>query len=108
LLLDNPQNQVRPGMFARVKMVTDRVSNAIVVPREAVQRGKDGAAVMVVDDTNVAHRQPVELGTSDVAVVAILKGLHPGDKVITLSATPVKDGQTVRIGGAKPESGRRM
>lgn len=101
ITLDNPQHLVRPGMFARVSIVTDRIPAAVVVPREAIQNSKGGPAVIVVGRDSVAHRRSVVLGTSDAANFAVLKGVQLGDKVIVLSAMPVKDGQKVRIEGGK-------
>jgi multidrug efflux pump subunit AcrA (membrane-fusion protein) len=107
--LDNPDNVIKPGTFAHVAIETHRVRGAIVVPREAVQRGQDGSFVMVVDNSSVVRRRPVTLGTSGTDVIAITEGIRPGEKVITLSAYPVKDGQTVSAGkrGARTGPGRR-
>jgi HlyD family secretion protein len=104
--LDNTHNLLKPGMFAHVVMVTDRIHGLVVVPREAVQQGKDGPSVMVVDAENTAHRRPVTTGASDAAGIAVLDGVQSGEKVITLSAMPVRDGQTVRPGGGKPGRNR--
>jgi RND family efflux transporter MFP subunit len=101
VMLDNPRNQIKPGMFARVTMATDHLRNMTVVPREAVQQGATGATVTVVDAGNVARRRPVTLGASDADSIAITQGVQPGERVVTMSAAPVKDGQTVRIGGSK-------
>lgn len=101
VILDNPQNLIKPGMFARVTMVTGRIKGATVVPREAVQRGPSGAAVVVVDEQNTAHRRPVTLGASDTNGIAVTRGVQPGERVVTLSAMPLKDGQAVRVGGGR-------
>lgn len=103
LMLENTQNLINPGMFAHVIFTTDRFSNATVVPREAIRQGKQGPTVLVVDEGGVAHVRPVTLGAEDAEGYAITRGLQPGDKVITLSMTPVKDGQKVRIGTGAQE-----
>jgi RND family efflux transporter MFP subunit len=97
LTLNNPTGQIRPGMFARVTFVTQRIPNAIQVPREAVKNDKKTGApvVMVVDADSVAHVRPVKTGTGDGANIQITQGLQPGEKVVTLSLAPVRDGQKV-------------
>jgi HlyD family secretion protein len=105
--LDNAQNLLKPGMFAHVTFVTERVHGAVVVPREALQRGKDGTSVIVVDSENVAQRRPVTEGASDPNGIAIKQGIQPGEQVVTLSAMPVKDGATVRIAGKPGASTNR-
>jgi RND family efflux transporter MFP subunit len=102
VILDNAQNMIKPGMFARVIMVTHRVRGAVVVPREAIQQSPAGASVTVVSEASVAQRRPVTLGASDADGIAISEGLQPGERVVVMSATPVRDGQVVRIGGGRP------
>lgn len=100
--IDNPGNLIKPGMFARVTMISQRVPGAVVVPREAIQKGKSGQQVMVVDAEGTAHAQIVTTGASDASDVAITNGIDPGQKVIILSAQPIRDGQKVREGGLRP------
>jgi HlyD family secretion protein len=99
--VDNPQNLLKPGMFARVIMVTHRTRSATVVPREAVQDTPAGPSVIVVDSANVAKRRPVTLGASDASGIAITRGVQPGERVVVLSAVPLRDGQVVRTGGGR-------
>jgi HlyD family secretion protein len=102
--LANPDNQLRPGMFARVHMILDKVTGNAVVPREAVlPNPKGGQEVFVVTPDNTAKQISVRTGAQDARGIAILNGVKPGDKVIVLSAMPVKDGQKVRIGSSHGE-----
>ncbi len=103
LSLDNRYNLIKPGMFARVTIETQHIRGAVVVPREAVQQGQKGPTVIVVDNASVAQHRPVTLGASDPAGIAIIQGVQPGEKVVTLSALPIKDGQSVHVGsGTQP------
>ncbi|HLK57275.1 MAG TPA: efflux RND transporter periplasmic adaptor subunit [Chthonomonadaceae bacterium] len=98
--LDNPDGVIRPGMFARVSLVSERISNVVVLPREAVQQSKDGPYVVVVGADSVAHRRNVRTGAEDPAGIAILEGIRPGERVVMLSMSPVKDGVQVKINNA--------
>ncbi len=98
--LDNPRGELKPGMFARVTFETQRSRGAVVVPREAIQRGKDGPTVVVVGADMKAQRRPVTLGAADAADIAVTSGVAAGEQVVTLSSNPPKDGQQVRVGGA--------
>jgi RND family efflux transporter MFP subunit len=97
IALANPQRLLKPGMFAHVSIVTERVTGATVVPREAVQQSSQGSTVTVVTAGGVAQVRSVQVGTSDASDIAIVEGVEPGEKVITLSADPVKNGQKVRL-----------
>jgi len=109
--LDNPDGSFRPGMFAHVAIVTEKVVGALVVPREAVQRSAEGEYVTVVDADNKTHRRPVSTGMSDQTYVSITEGLQVGEQVVTLCAVPLKEGQAVKTGeaggpgGGKSEGG---
>lgn len=99
--IDNPGHLVKPGMFGHVSIVTKEVHGVLLVPREAVTTSPEGdSTIAVVDEKNVAHRRPVKLGMHDDKNVEILSGVELGDKVITLSFSPVKDGKEVKV--AKP------
>jgi RND family efflux transporter MFP subunit len=103
--LENPKKELRPGMFARLDIVTRTLRPTVVVPMTAVQKGPEGSWVMVLDAEDTARRKMVKTGVSDRTGIAVEEGLAVGDRVITLSYSPVREGQKVRIG--KPAEGRR-
>ncbi len=94
-------------MFAHVTIETGREPGAIVVPREAVQHDAQGAYVMVVNRSDLAHRRRVFLGQSAVSVLQITSGLYPGEQVITLTPRPLKDGERVQVGRLAEASAAR-
>ena len=102
------KERVRLGMFGRVKFVTEELVGVNVVPREAVQTGKDGKFVTTVDSRQNARRVPVTVAAEDENYVCIGNALKPGDKVVTLSAMPIREGQKVMPAGAgdRPDMGR--
>jgi RND family efflux transporter MFP subunit len=101
VLLDNADVTIKPGMFAHVVFDTTRLPHLIVVPREAVQRDEHGDYVMVADE-GVAKRRAVTLGPASVSVIAISRGVRPGETVVTLSTIPLKDGQRVAVSKGQP------
>lgn len=103
LTLDNPGNMIKPGMFARLNLVTERIPNAIVVPREAVQRaeGENSGTIVVVNPNDETEKRPVTLGADDPKGYQIIEGIEPGDKVVVMSTGPLKPGQQVKTGAKK-------
>ena len=99
LALPNPSSLLKPGMYAHVTLVTQHVRRARVVPLEALQTDADGAFVWTLASDMTVHRQAVTTGARDDNGVAIVSGLHPGDKVVTVNAARLKDGETVVMGG---------
>src|SRR5207244_2611238 len=76
--------------------------NATVVPHEAIQPGPHGPTVVVLDSKLAAHRRPVRTGDEDETGIAVMEGVRPGERVVVLSAQPVRDGQVVRIDKSSP------
>jgi membrane fusion protein, multidrug efflux system len=105
--IDNRQNQLRPGMFARVNAVFSERDNAIVVPEEAIvpQGGKqfvikllDGANKGTDKETKTTQRVEVKVGIRKPGKVEILEGLAEGDEIITAGQQRVqKDGTAVKV-----------
>lgn len=105
--IDNRQNQLRPGMFARVNTVFSEREKAIVVPEEAIvpQAGKqfvikllDGADKGTDKETKTTQRVEVKVGIRKPGKVEILEGLVEGDEVVTAGQQRVqKDGTAVKV-----------
>ncbi len=105
--IDNRQNQLRPGMFARVNTVFSEREKAVVVPEEAIvpQGGKqfvikllDGADKGTEKETKITQRVEVKVGIRRPGKVEILEGLAEGDEVVTAGQQRVqKDGTSVKV-----------
>ena len=115
--IDNRQQQLRPGMFARVNAVFGTRQNALVIPEEAiVPQGGRTFVVKVVPgdkpDTLVSQRVAVKVGLRQPGKVEILEGLELDDTVVIAGhqrlqkdATPVRVVDMSRSAGGKPATG---
>lgn len=94
----NERRELRPGMFARVK-VNFGSNNSIVVPDSAVlkQQGSGQRTVYVVNAENVAELKLVTIGRHFDGKYEIVSGLEEGDKVVVKGQTTLKSGVTVEI-----------
>lgn len=90
----NPDTTLRPGMFARVRLITGERQDAIVVPEQAlVPFGSDQFVFRVVDGK--AQRVRVDIGQRGDGRVEIRQGLGPEDTVIVAGQLKVRDGVPV-------------
>jgi membrane fusion protein (multidrug efflux system) len=115
--IDNRQQQLRPGMFARVNAVFGSRENALVIPEEAIipQGGRTFVVKIVAGDkpeVKVSERVAVKVGLRLPGKVEILEGLSAGDTVVTAGHQRLqKDGSVVRVvdlsqpGGGRPAGG---
>jgi len=94
-ITDYPKT-TRPGDFAEVRIVTDRHSDAILVPKTAVITDKGDRVVYVAADTT-AERRVVEIGFQDDVQTEIASGLVPGEQVVVQGQRSLKDGQPLKI-----------
>jgi HlyD family secretion protein len=81
------------GAFARGTVEVDR-RDGTLVPLSAVLYRLDGAIVQVVRD-GVVETRSVTLGLKADAKAEIRKGIDPGEQVIAISGTFVRDGDRV-------------
>jgi membrane fusion protein (multidrug efflux system) len=101
-LVRNAETTLRPGMFARVGLITRDEKNALVIPEQAiVPQGEEQYVFRVVDGKAV--RAKVEVGARRDAKVEIVKGLAPTDTVVTAGQLKLRDGMRVAI--ATPAAG---
>ena len=94
----NQDTTMRPGMFARVTLITSDDRNALVLPEEAlVPQGTDQYVFRIEDAKAV--RVKVETGQRRDGKVEILGGLAKGDLVVTAGQQKLRDGTVVRSTG---------
>lgn len=95
--IGNPEGKLKPGMFARVRLILAARDNALVVPEESiVPQGGKVTVWKVVDGKAV--RTEVKTGLRRAAKVEIVEGLRLGDMVVTAGQIRLsKDGTPVRV-----------
>jgi membrane fusion protein, multidrug efflux system len=94
--LSNRHGLLRPGLFARVKLIIDHKLQAIVIPEEAVVRRGDQQIVFRVQD-GLAVITPVVLGLRQTGRVEVVEGLKTGDVVVTAGHAKLREGAPVAI-----------
>jgi membrane fusion protein, multidrug efflux system len=77
----NPEGQLKPGQFIRVRLLGATRPNAVKVPTRAVLEGPQGKFVYVMAD-NKAMPKPVVVGDQVADGWIITKGLAAGDNLI--------------------------
>lgn len=80
-IFPNKDKIVRPGQFARVRMVVETLPNALLVPQRAVTELQGTFQVYVIDKENKLQIKIVEAGSRFGNNWIINKGLEPADRV---------------------------
>jgi RND family efflux transporter MFP subunit len=103
----NPQYRLKPGMYARVGIVTESHANALVVPTNAVV-DVNGTRGVYLSVNNAAAFHPVKIGIEGNERTEILDGVAIGDRVVTTGAAGLRNGDPIILaGGARGERGSR-
>lgn len=99
--VDNADALLKPGMFARPRIVFAVRDNAVVVPEEAlVPQGAQQFVYAVsigADGAKVARRIEAKLGLRLPGKVEVLDGLKPGDLVVTAGQGRLGRGDAVPV-----------
>ncbi len=94
--INNGDSSLKSGMFAEVKVKTDRVEQAVTVPTQAVFT-KNGESVAVVLNGNIPKIVKVTTGIDNGEEVEILSGIKAGETVVISGQQYVKDGEEVKV-----------
>jgi len=93
-------DDVRPGDFAQVRIVTERRDGVILVPRAAVLTDKGEQVVYVpvaAEGGLAAERRVVEVGFADEDHAQILSGLAADERVVVKGQRSLKHGSPLKI-----------
>jgi multidrug efflux system membrane fusion protein len=100
-LFDNPDEKLYPNQFVNVKLTTDTLHNAVVVPSAAVQLSTDGEFLYVVKDAKVTRRS-IKVGPVMGEQTVVTQGVQPGEQVVTRGIDHLREGSKVEV--EKPAS----
>lgn len=101
----NADTALRPGMFARVRLLTKQEVDALVLPEQAlVPQGEDQYVFRVVDGKAV--RTKVEVGQRRDGRVEVVKGIAPGDTIVIAGQIKIRDGTAVTTAAADKPAGK--
>ncbi len=102
-MFPNPTGSLLPGQFMRVRVQTELLHDVYRVPPGAVRHGRQGPQLFIVSNDAVQARS-VQLGPVVNGEQIILDGLENGDLVVVSGLAGLRDGLSVRMRQAEPES----
>lgn len=82
---DRPKG-IKRGQTLHVRLELGQVSKAVLVPKGDFLKSTAGEWVYKIDaEKNIAVKKQVKLGRQNTQVVEVVRGLEPGDRIITSS-----------------------
>jgi len=98
--LDNHDEALRPGMFARIAVVLPGDNNVVAVPATAIVYSPYGNSVYVAetkDGVLTAQQRFVTLGVRRGDLIALTDGVKAGEQVITTGQGKLRPGSAISI-----------
>lgn len=95
LQFPNPDKLLRPGQYGRIRAMTEKLPNAILVPQRAVKEIQGIFQVAVVGADNTVSMRTVKTGQRIDSMWVITEGLQPGEQVVVEGLQRVRDGMAV-------------
>ena len=103
----NPDHVLRPGQFARVRVLSEVKENALLIPQRAVTELQGMYQIAVVGADNTASIRPVKVGERIGSMWIIENGLKPGERVVVEGIQKVRDGVPVVPNRGRPRHQKR-
>jgi membrane fusion protein (multidrug efflux system) len=95
--LDNAGGRLRPGVFARVRLIVERRDNVAMVPETALIPAPGQVQFVFRVEDGRARRVEVKTGARRATKVEIVEGLSPGDQVVIAGHLKLRDGAPVAV-----------
>jgi len=92
----NPAGQLRPGQFGRVRFVTRRLEDALLLPQRAVMEQQSAKVVFVVDDSGMVALRTIQVVDRHGEDFVVAAGVEAGDRVIVEGQLKARPGSKVQ------------
>jgi membrane fusion protein (multidrug efflux system) len=102
--LDNPDQRLRPGMFAWVEVLLPTTQDALVIPATSVLSAPYGSSVYVIDTQPATNGAPAALAVQQQFIrtgqargdfVSVESGLKAGQRVVSSGLFKLRSGMQV-------------
>ncbi|NLM00173.1 MAG: efflux RND transporter periplasmic adaptor subunit [Treponema sp.] len=97
LNLDPPNSKIKVGMYARIKLITDRKKDIITIPYSGLVTRQGEAFVFAVMNDNSVKKISVKQGLRVDDKVEILEGLEAGTEIVIKGQTLLDESSKVNV-----------
>lgn len=96
-VINNEDQQLWAGQFVNVDLELGIYKNAVLIPKSAVVIGPKGPYAFVINADETADYRLLEVAETSQPEAVILKGIQPGEKVVTLGQLKLRQGVKAKI-----------
>ena len=93
--IDNPDQDLYLGVDGKATIQGNKAENVVMVPIEAVNIGKDGSFVYIVNDNGVIEKRMITTGLSSAEATEVKEGLDGTEQVVLSVDAGIEEGMQV-------------
>jgi multidrug efflux system membrane fusion protein len=105
-LFPNKNDALFPNQFVNARLLVDTIRGAVIVPSAAIQRSPQSTFVYRVKPDSTVEMRDVTVRLVQGEDTGILRGLSPGDVVVTDGVDKLQQGTKVIVEKASPAGGQ--
>lgn len=98
ILVDNPQNRLKPGFFAKGNIHVKRDENVLAVPEEAISNLAGVSSVYVIDN-GVVKQTTIRIGGREGKFIEVLEGLTGKEILAASNLNELVSGTRIAVPG---------
>jgi membrane fusion protein, multidrug efflux system len=87
---------LRPGMFIKAYILSEKRDGTIVIPKETVISRQDGKVVFTVEN-GIATEKKITTGLESLNVIEVVSGLKVNDRLVTSGFETLRNKSKVSV-----------
>jgi RND family efflux transporter MFP subunit len=96
LQIDNNKRLLRPGMFIKAAILSEKRDSTIVIPKETIISRQDGKVVFTVEN-GIATEKKITTGLENMDAIEVLSGLKVNDRLVVTGFETLRNKSKVSV-----------
>jgi RND family efflux transporter MFP subunit len=96
LKIENKKLQLRPGMFVKAAILSEKRDNTIVIPKETIISRQNGSVVFTVEN-GIASERIISTGLENQDLIEVIEGLKVNDRLVISGFETLRDKSKVSV-----------
>ena len=96
LHINNTRSLLRPGMFIKAAILSEKRDSTIVIPKETIISRQDGKIVFTIEN-GIASEKRITTGLENLDVIEVLSGLKINDRLVVSGFETLRNKSKVSV-----------
>ncbi|MBK6267323.1 efflux RND transporter periplasmic adaptor subunit [Marivirga sp. S37H4] len=96
LQINNDKHLLRPGMFIKAAILSEKRDSTIVIPKETIISRQDGKVVFIVEN-GIATEKRITTGLETMDVIEVVSGLKINDRLVVSGFETLRNKSKVSV-----------